>query len=106
MVIVLCNAPPADAERIARALVDARLAACVNVIAGVVSVYRWKGETVCEPESTLIIKSRPELLERLRETLGSVHPYEVPEIVALRVNPDDVNASYLGWLRGELADAP
>jgi periplasmic divalent cation tolerance protein len=85
-----------DAERIARALVERRLAACVNVVPGVVSFYRWKGAVEKDEERLLVIKTRAERLEALREALVELHPYEVPELVALPVEAG--HAPYLAWL--------
>lgn len=85
-----------DAERIARALVERRLAACVNVVPGVVSVYRWKGEVCRDEERLLVIKTRADRLEALREALVGLHPYELPELVALPVAAG--HAPYLAWL--------
>lgn len=85
-----------DAERIARALVERRLAACVNVVPGVVSIYRWKGAVEREEEHLLVIKTRTERLPALREALVALHPYEVPELVALDV--EDGHPPYLAWL--------
>jgi periplasmic divalent cation tolerance protein len=85
-----------DAERIARALVERRLAACVNVVPGVVSVYRWKGAVCRDEERLLVIKTRTGRLEALRRALVEIHPYEVPELVALPVEAG--HAPYLDWL--------
>ena len=85
-----------DAERLARALVERRLAACVNVVPGVVSIYRWKGAVEREEEHLLVIKTRTERLPALREALVTLHPYEVPELVALDVA--DGHPPYLAWL--------
>lgn len=71
-----------DAERIARALVERRLVACVNVVPGVVSVYRWQGELRRDEEWLLVMKTTAAALERLRGALVSLHPYDVPELVA------------------------
>jgi periplasmic divalent cation tolerance protein len=87
---------PEDAERIARALVERRLAACVNVVPGVVSVYRWRGAVCRDEERLLVIKTRAERLEALREALVELHPYEVPELVALPVEAG--HAPYLACL--------
>jgi periplasmic divalent cation tolerance protein len=95
LLVVLCNCPPADSERLARALVEERLAACVNVIPGVKSFYRWKGELCVDDEHTLLIKTPPARLEELKTRLEALHPYEVPEIVALQST--DVLESYLSW---------
>jgi periplasmic divalent cation tolerance protein len=85
-----------DAERIARALVERRLAACVNVLPGVVSVYRWKGELCRDQELLLIMKTRTERLPALREALVALHPYELPELVALPI--ESGHPPYLAWL--------
>jgi periplasmic divalent cation tolerance protein len=85
-----------DAERIARALVESRLAACVNVVAGVVSFYRWRGVVQRDQERLLVIKTRAEKMEALRTALIALHPYEVPELVALPI--EGGHAPYLAWL--------
>ena len=86
-----------DAERIAQALVERRLAACVNVVPGVVSVYRWKGKVEKEGELLLVIKTRGERLEDLKSALlAGLHPYEVPELVVLPVAGG--HAPYLDWI--------
>lgn len=86
-----------DAERIAQALVERRLAACVNVVPGVVSVYRWKGKVEKEGELLLVIKTRGERLEDLKGALlAGLHPYEVPELVVLPVAGG--HAPYLDWI--------
>jgi periplasmic divalent cation tolerance protein len=99
MLVTLCTAPAAQAESIARALVDARVAACVNVVPGVVSIYRWKGEVTRDDEVLLVIKTRDDKLASLKQAIARVHPYEVPEIVTLA--PSDVSAAYAQWVDGE-----
>ena len=99
MRVVLCNTPQKDAERIATALVEKRLAACVNVIPAVLSIYRWKGAIEREFESTLLIKTRAEHVTALMSAIAELHPYDVPEIVALTVEPNEVSPAYLQWLR-------
>jgi periplasmic divalent cation tolerance protein len=89
-------ATPEDAERIARALVERRLAACVNVVPKVVSVYRWKGEICRDEELLLVVKTRRERLDALREAVVGLHPYEVPELVALPIEAG--HEPYLAWL--------
>ena len=85
-----------DADRLARALVERRLAACVNVVPGVVSHYRWKGELQRDEERLLVIKTRAERIDALREALRELHPYELPELVAFEVS--DGSEEYLKWL--------
>jgi periplasmic divalent cation tolerance protein len=87
---------PEDAERIARALVERRLAACVNVLPNVASVYRWKGEVSRDQELLLVIKTRRDRLEALRQALVGMHPYEVPELVAVPV--EQGHEPYLSWI--------
>jgi periplasmic divalent cation tolerance protein len=90
----------ADAERIARHLVDSRLAACVNVIAPVRSFYRWKGAIEDSTEWLLIIKSARSLFDSLSAALETAHSCELPEVLALAVVEGSPN--YLAWLEGEL----
>jgi periplasmic divalent cation tolerance protein len=85
-----------DAERIARALVDRRLAACVNVLPGVASFYRWKGDVRRDDEVLLVIKTRSERLPALLEALAALHPYELPELVALPI--ESGHPPYLAWV--------
>jgi len=85
-----------DADRLARALVERRLAACVNVVPGVVSHYRWKSELQRDEERLLVIKTRAERIEALREALRELHPYELPELVAFEIS--DGSPEYLKWL--------
>jgi periplasmic divalent cation tolerance protein len=85
-----------DAERIAEELVGRRLAACVNVLPGVRSIYRWKGAVERDEERLLVIKTRADRFEALRETLLALHPYEVPEVVAVPI--EGGSAPYLHWL--------
>jgi periplasmic divalent cation tolerance protein len=99
MRVVLCNAPRDHAERIARALVESKLAACVNVVPGVVSVYRWKGAIEREEESTLLIKTADDRVAALMDEIRKQHPYEVPEIVALPAG--EVNPAYAAWVDKE-----
>ena len=91
-----------DAERIARALVERRLAACVNVVPGLVSVYRWKGKLEKDDERLLVIKTRRDRFAALREALASLHPYELPEILALPV--ESGSPAYLEWLDESVAE--
>jgi periplasmic divalent cation tolerance protein len=91
----------ADAERIARALVEGRHAACVNVVPGVVSIYRWKGAIERDDEQLLVIKTRADRVEALREALVALHPYELPELLVLPVEAG--HPPYLAWVRESVA---
>ena len=90
-----------QAGRIAHALVDQHLAACVNIVPGARSIYRWKGQVEDTAEWLLIIKSRRGLMDQLRLTIGSIHSYEVPELLAVPVV--DGSETYLAWVDRELA---
>ena len=89
-----------EAERIARALVDGRWAACVNVLPGVRSFYRWKGAIEDSTEVLLLIKSSRSLFAALRSELERWHSYELPEVIALPVV--EGSGGYLAWLEKEL----
>lgn len=97
MRVVLCNCPSENAFDIARTLVSERLAACVNLLPGVTSVYAWEGEVVEDRETTMILKTADDRWEALRERLSALHPYSVPEIVSFDVA--DVNAPYATWVK-------
>lgn len=84
------------AELIARALVDERLAACVNIVAGVRSIYRWEGRIQEADEVLCLVKTRPELFAAVRDRVRALHPYDIPEILAFDVV--DGSAAYLDWL--------
>jgi periplasmic divalent cation tolerance protein len=95
--VLFCTVPKMeDGERIAEMLVQKGFAACVNIVGGLKSIYKWKGETCRDDELLLIIKSRSELFAKVRETILSNHPYEVPEIISLSIA--DGHAEYLKWI--------
>ena len=91
------------ARRIARLLVEERLAACANVIDGMHSVYRWKGKIEEAAEVIVIAKTRDDLLDSLTERVRSLHPYECPCVVGLPVVGG--NQDYLEWLAAESGDS-
>ena len=100
--MVLCTCPDQDvAASIANALVDAKLAACVNIVPGLRSVYRWKGARETAEEVLLIIKSRVDDYTPLETAVRALHPYELPEIIAVPISTG--LPAYLSWLqrRGE-----
>jgi periplasmic divalent cation tolerance protein len=103
-VVVLSTVSRAeDAERIARALVERRLAGCVNVVPGLVSFYRWKGQLEKDDERLLVIKTRRDRLPALADALASLHPYELPELLALPVEAG--SPAYLRWLDESVAES-
>jgi periplasmic divalent cation tolerance protein len=97
--VVLVTAPDlAAGARIGRSLVEEGLAACANVVPGVRSIYRWQGELQEDAEVLLIVKTRASLLDALAARVRALHPYQLPEVLALAV----VGGSepYLEWVRG------
>ena len=95
VVLSTCSGPE-EGGRIARELVGLRLAACVHLIGGMTSVYRWQGKVEEASETLMVIKSTQARFPELRATLQKLHSYDVPEIVALPIG--DGSESYLAWL--------
>lgn len=85
-----------DAERIARRLVAGGFAACVNVVPGLVSHYRWKGKMCRDAEFLLVMKTASTKAKRLEKEIASLHPYELPEFVVLPVSTG--SSLYLKWI--------
>jgi periplasmic divalent cation tolerance protein len=95
--LVYCTCPDkACAEKLARHLVEKKLAACVNIVSGITSIYQWQGEIESADECLLLIKSRHDLYPQLEQTLVKLHPYELPEVVA--VTMDQALPAYLNWM--------
>jgi periplasmic divalent cation tolerance protein len=101
--IVLSTCSPEASSKLARQLVEMQLAACVNVIPGIRSIYRWEGEIQDEAESLLVIKTSEETLAKLMQQLPTLHPYEVPEVLALEVGQGF--APYVDWVREQTRPA-
>jgi periplasmic divalent cation tolerance protein len=95
--LMFCTCPDeATAQGIAETLVQERLAACANLLPGITSIYRWDGRIQRDPEVLVLIKTTVEHVERLTARLRALHPYEIPEIIAVPITeglPD-----YLSWL--------
>ena len=88
-----------DADRISRAVVEKRLAACAQVVGPIRSVYRWKGKIESAVEWMVVMKTRETLYPKLEKAIRAMHPYEVPEIVATRIERG--SRSYLDWVKSE-----
>lgn len=99
VLLCYCTCPDdASAQALAEALVGESLAACVNRLPGVQSTYRWQGELVTDAEELLLIKTTAARFEALRTRLLQLHPYDVPELVAVPVERG--HPAYLEWVRG------
>jgi periplasmic divalent cation tolerance protein len=102
LVVLVTTPTPERAAEIARAVVEEHLAACGNVIPGVRSIYRWQGAVQEDGEALLILKTTRARFEALRARVVALHPYEVPEVIALPVEAG--SAAYLAWIAGAVSD--
>lgn len=100
--VALITAPPGTAEALARGLVEARLAACVQLDSPITSFYRWEGRLEVDQEVRLVVKTRLSLQPKLLEFLQAHHPYKVPQLVLL---PAGGSPAYLEWWSRELGEA-
>ncbi len=103
VVFVTCSSAE-EAGRIATALVEARLAACVNISSPVRSIYRWQGKLSDDEEVLLVIKTTRELFDSLRRAVEKLHSYQVPEVICLPVI--DGAPNYLNWIGASVAQEP
>ena len=94
--VILCTCPREAVEALVARLVESRLVACVNVVSGVRSVYRWEGKLESDTESLLIMKTQRARMESVIEAIEDAHPYEVPEVLALPV--ESGSSAYLDWV--------
>ena len=96
-IIVLCTTPDMEcASKIAQSLVEKKLAACCNIVPGLTSVYTWKGKTEQADEHLLVIKTKSDKFKTVEDVIYKLHPYEVPEIIALDITAGSEN--YLKWI--------
>ncbi|HEB76079.1 MAG TPA: divalent-cation tolerance protein CutA [Nitrospirae bacterium] len=101
--VVFVTAPDEEeAARIARIVVEERLAACVNIVKGIRSVYRWKGKVEDEHEVLLVVKTGRHLFDALEKRVKELHSYSVPEVISIPIT--EGSAEYLEWLAHELRD--
>jgi periplasmic divalent cation tolerance protein len=102
--LVLITAPESDSEKIAKTLVKESMAACVNIISGIKSIYSWKGKIEKDDEDLLLVKTRAEHLENLTQKVIAIHPYEVPEVIALSLEAGAT--PYLQWIDQVIGNSP
>lgn len=100
LLVLITAGSQEEAESIANALVAERLAACVNLVPGITSVYRWQGEVQRDQEWLLVVKSRRDVLDDLVQRVKELHSYDLPETIALPLVGG--SAPYLDWLVGEV----
>ena len=106
MAALVCLASCPDtaiATTVPETLVEARLAACVNIVPGLTSVYRWQDQIRRDEELLLVIKTHSDRLDALRQRIDELHPYELPELIA--VEAADGLPAYLDWVRAETRPA-
>jgi periplasmic divalent cation tolerance protein len=100
MLVLVTAGSQEEAEAIGAALVAERLAACVNIVPGITSIYRWQGEVHRDGEWLLVVKSRRDVLDELVQRVRELHSYDLPETIALPLVGG--SAPYLAWLVGEV----
>ena len=99
--LVLTTCPDETvAQNIAKHLVTEKLAACVNIIANITSVYRWENEIQCDNEVQLLIKTKADIFGALNKRINQLHPYDVVEVIALNIQQGDKH--YLNWISNSL----
>ena len=102
VIVVLTTAGSEEqADRIARGLVEAELAACVNVVGGARSTYRWEGQVTRDTELLLLVKTTADRFDAVRSKIQELHTYELPEVIALPVA--DADPAILDWIRDSVA---
>jgi periplasmic divalent cation tolerance protein len=89
----------AAAEDVGRILVEARLAACVNIFPGMMAIFEWEGKMEAASEAAMIVKTRPELTQAVMEEVRKLHPYDTPALFAIDVGA--VSAPYMEWIRAQ-----
>jgi len=102
--LIFCTCPDQEsATRIARELVERQQAACVNILPGISSIFRWKGKLEERSESLLLIKSHQQMCHTIQESIHEMHPYDTPEVLSIKI--DNGLPAYLSWLEDSLDPA-
>ena len=97
-IIILCNTNSKDsAETIATYLIKGNFAACVNIIPKITSIYKWQNKIEKDEEFLMLIKTKKELFNEVKDKINILHPYEVPEIISINIS--DGNKEYLNWIQ-------
>ena len=102
--IVLCTCgSEAEAAKIGRHVVEHQLAACVNIVPHIQSIYRWQGQVESSPEWLLLIKTTAEKFDAVRDAIRELHSYDLPEFASIAI--EDGSAEYLGWIGDSVAES-
>ena len=101
-IVLTTTGSEAEAQKIARHLVENRMAACINIVPQIDSVYRWQGKVEEAREWLLLIKTTADAFEKVREAIAELHSYELPECVCLNV--EDGSPNYLQWIADSVAE--
>ncbi len=96
-IVIFVTCPESESDRIASQLVDEQIAACVNIVPGVTSIYRWQGQVSRDSEHLLVIKTEQNMWQTLEKRVRELHPYDVPEIIQFPIN--NGYAPYLQWIK-------
>ncbi|MGB0005578.1 MAG: divalent-cation tolerance protein CutA [Candidatus Sulfotelmatobacter sp.] len=101
-IVLTTTGSEAEAQKIARHLVENRMAACINIVPQIDSVYRWQGKVEEASEWLLLIKTTADAFEKVRQAIAELHSYELPECVCLKV--EDGSPHYLQWIANSVAE--
>jgi periplasmic divalent cation tolerance protein len=104
VMVYVTASDPAEAEKLGRAAVEARLAACANVLGATTAIYWWEGKVESGPEAALVLKTREDLVPALTDKINALHSYDCPCVVAVPIV--DGNRAFMQWLEDETAPAP
>ncbi len=100
--VVMVTVPKDKAEELSQKIMIRGLAACINIVDNIKSVYKWKGELKSESESLLIIKTATKKVENLIKSVKKDHPYEIPEVISMTIS--EGNPDYLNWIDSETTE--
>ena len=103
-IIYITTSSKDEAKRIGKKLVSNKLAACVNIIENMESMYLWNNEMVTDTESIIMAKTHQDKVKKLTDTVMELHSYDCPCIISLSINEQEGNESYLRWLKETLID--
>jgi len=103
-IVVNVTVPSDKAQELAKAILEQRLCACINIVGGVESHFWWNGKIDTVQESILIIKTKDALFPKLKVFVENNHPYDIPEVIAFKI--DQINTNYMEWLNREASATP